>query len=561
MVGALKTTADLLELLNENAFKVNSYRAAARSLEGEERPVEELQAARFAGVPKIGTQLGAALTEYLETGTFGPLEEAASLVPPGVLSIFRVRGLGPKKIRALWEAGIESLEDLREACRNGRVAAMRGFGAKSQENILEGVEFALRAQGRQHLSTACTVADGLLHLLEGLEARVAGSLRRGLEAVGDVEVTVTAERDTVRARLEGHLENLHEAADYPAWQGEVNGVPVEVGYAPAAVRGALDLMFSGKAYQALLQQRAQQRGLELSSRGLMRAGEALPAHDEQTVLAALELPHLPAPYRETEHLALPEHEIAALPPESELIRTEQIRGMLHVHSSYSDGVNSVREMADEVRRLGQSYLGMGDHSVSAYYANGLSPERLRAQMQEIDALRGEGYAILKGAEVDILEDGSLDYDDDLLSELDYVVASVHSHFTLPAARQTERLIRAVSHPLITILGHPTGRLMLRRPPYALDLDAVLEAAAARGTVIEINANAYRLDLDWREALRWRNRLRFAINTDAHVTGGLRDVRYGVMVARKAGLTAAHVVNTLEQDAFLEFVRAQRAARG
>ncbi|WP_045233920.1 PHP domain-containing protein, partial [Deinococcus pimensis] len=278
---------------------------------------------------------------------------------------------------------------------------------------------------------------------------------------------------------------------------------------------------------------------------------------EADVAAALGLPLVPAPYREAEHLARGTED---LPPEDELVTVGDIRGMLHVHSLWSDGTATVREMTEEALRLGHAYLGTGDHSRLAAYANGMSVERLLAHVREVRELRAAGLPVLAGAEVDILEDGALDYPDDVLAELDYVVASVHSHFNLDAARQTERLVRAVTHPLITILGHPTGRLMLRRPPYALDLDAVLEAASGAGTVVEINANAYRLDLDWRVALRWRDRLRFAIDTDAHVLAGLRDTRFGVLVARKAGLTPAHVVNCLSLEDFEAFVKRQREAR-
>ena len=237
-----------------------------------------------------------------------------------------------------------------------------------------------------------------------------------------------------------------------------------------------------------------------------------------------------------------------------------LRGMIHTHSVWSDGTTSIAEMAAEALRLGHEFLGTGDHSRAAYYANGLSIERLQAQLKEVRELQAAGVPLVAGAEVDILEDGTLDYPDDVLAELDYVVASVHSHFTLESAKQTERLVRAASHPLVTVLGHPTGRLLLRRGSYALDLDAVMAACAAQGTVVEINANAARLDVDWRVALRWRDRVKFAINTDAHVLGGLQDARYGVLVARKAGLTPAHVVNTLSRGDFLEFVARQRAAR-
>ncbi|MBZ9713186.1 DNA polymerase/3'-5' exonuclease PolX [Deinococcus multiflagellatus] len=561
LVSVLKTTADLLDLLGsaDNAFRAQAFRSAARSLESLDAEADTLIAAGFAGVPKVGKTIAADLLAYARGGVFAPLEDAASLIPAGVLSLFRVRGLGPKKIRALWDAGIDSLEGLREACRDGRVAALRGFGPKSAAGFLGAVEFALAAQERQHLSTACEVTELLCRQLAAFDPRPAGDVRRGLDTVRAARVTVTGSPDALGEALAGVVEGLAPLEGRPVLAGRVDGVPVEVAFAPTpAVRGALDLTMGGSApYREGLQAAARAQGLELGGHGLLRQGQPLDTPTEADVAQALQLTLRPAEYREPEHDAL----WPALPHPDELVTVQSLRGMLHTHSTWSDGAASLAEMAGEVVRLGHGYLGTGDHSRAAHYAGGLSLERLQAQLKEIRELQAAGLPIVAGAEVDILEDGSLDYPDDVLQELDYVVASVHSLFTLDAARQTERLIRAAQHPLVTILGHPTGRLLLRRPGYALDLDAVLAACEEKGTVVEINANAYRLDLDWRVALRWRERLTFAINTDAHVPAGLADAKYGVMVARKAGLTPAQVVNTLDREAFLAFVQAQRAARG
>lgn len=560
LAGVLKTTADLLDLLGvgDDPFRAQAFRSAARSLEASLDEVDALVARGFAGVPKVGKAIALDLMGFVESGVFGPLEDAASLIPAGVLSLFRVRGLGPKKIRALWDAGIDSLEGLREACRDGRVAALKGFGAKSAASFLAAVEFALSAQERQHLSTATEVAEGLCRVLEGLEVRLAGDVRRGLDTVRVARVTVTADPGEVVARLAGVVEGLERVGQKPLFAGRVDGVPVEVAFAPrAGVRGALDLMMGGAAaYREALRAEAAGRGFDLSGHGLIRAGEVLDTPTEADVMQALDLPLRPAEYREPEHDGVWE----TLPHPDELVTVADLRGMLHTHSTWSDGAASIADMAAATVRLGHEFLGTGDHSRAAHYANGLSIERLQAQLKEIRELQSAGVPLVAGAEVDILEDGSLDYPDDVLAELDYVVASVHSLFTLPAERQTERLVQAARHPLVTILGHPTGRLLLRRPGYALDLGAVMAACAERGTVVEINANAYRLDLDWRVALAWRDRVKFAVNTDAHVPAGLADARYGVMVARKAGLTPAHVINTLDRDAFLEFVQAQRAGR-
>lgn len=557
MVAVLERTADVLDILGEDEFRAKAYRGAARSLEGLSEDTPELLARGFAGIPRVGKGLAGELVRFATSGRLAALEEAAAQLPPGLLDLLDVRGLGPKKIGALWQSGVDSLEGLREACVSGSVARLKGFGPKSAATILENVEFVLEARQRQHLSTGLDVAGELVARLSGLEPRVAGDVRRGLETVRTARVTVTGSAEDVGAKLAGLVDGLTPVEKKPLLAGTVDGVPVEVAYSPAGVRGALDLMMGGSThYREALRADAKAKGFDLSGRGLKRGEEVLSTPTEEDVMRELGLPYRPAEYREAEH----DDVWPTLPAPDELIEVADLRGMIHTHSVWSDGTASIAEMAAEALRLGHEFLGTGDHSRAAHYANGLSIERLQAQLKEVRELQAAGVPLVAGAEVDILEDGTLDYPDDVLAELDYVVASVHSHFTLESAKQTERLVRAASHPLVTVLGHPTGRLLLRRGSYALDLDAVMAACAAQGTVVEINANAARLDVDWRVALRWRDRVKFAINTDAHVLGGLQDARYGVLVARKAGLTPAHVVNTLSRGDFLEFVARQRAAR-
>ncbi|SEI92438.1 DNA polymerase (family 10) [Deinococcus reticulitermitis] len=555
LVAALERTADLLDVLGEEAFRAQAYRGAARSLETLSAETPDLLERDFAGIPKVGKGIAAELSAFARTGVFAPLAAAEAQVPPGLLELLGVRGLGPKKLRALWQAGIDSPERLREAAQNGEVAALKGFGAKSAATLLAAVEFLLGARAYQHLSSGVSTVDTLLAHLAAFAPMSSGEVRRGLETVRCAEVTVTGEVDAVAARLAGVLDELETGEAEVS--GTLGGVPVRVGVADETGRGALDLWLGGgDGYRAELSARATERGLNLSPSGLRRGGKRLTIPDEAAALGELGLPLRPAEYREPEHDGIWE----TLPPPEELVTVADLRGMLHTHSVWSDGTASIREMAEETLRLGHDFLGTGDHSRAAHYANGLSIERLREQLREVRELQRAGLPLVAGAEVDILEDGSLDYPDDLLAELDYVVASVHSAFTLDPARQTERLVRAASHPLVTILGHPTGRLLLRRPGYAFDLDAVLSACEQRGTVVEINANAYRLDLDWRDVLRWRTRLTFAVNTDAHTLGGLSDARYGVRMARKAGLTRGQVLNTLGKGELLAFIQRQRAAR-
>ena len=564
LVSALKRTADLLDVLGEDVFRANAYRGAARSLEGLSTELPELAAREFRGIPKVGPGIAAELSKFFQSGTFEPLAEIEAQIPPGVLTLFRVRGLGPKKIRALWDAGVVSLQSLWEAAHDGRLAALKGFGAKSARALSDAAEFALASQSRQFMNTGLALGVQLVGWLKELDPRLAGELRRGLDTVGTLRLTVTGTAQGVTAALRGRLENLSAVEGKPLVTGRLDGLDVEIGYAPAEARGTIDLTFGGgPAYRNRVRARATERNLNLSGRGLTRGGVRVDTPTEADVLAELDLPYQPPEYRDDEHMDLG---AADLPPESELVRVADLRGLLHTHSTWSDGAASIADMAREAGRLdfasdSESYLGTGDHSGAAHYANGLDAGRLRQQLKEVRELQAAGLPLIAGAEVDILDDGSLDYPDELLEQLDYVVASVHSGFTFDHDRQTERMIRAASHPLVTILGHPTGRLLLRRPGYPLDLEAVLAACEQSGTVVEINASPYRLDLDWRVALRWRSRLKFAINTDAHSTGGLQDVRYGVTVARKAGLTPGQIVNTLTRAEMLEFVKEQRAARG
>ncbi len=562
-VRALNLTADLLEVLGADSFRAQAYRGAARSLEAQSAAQvswESLREAHFQGVPKVGTALVSALQEADQTGRFGPLQEALAELPPSLLELLEVRGLGPKKVRALWLAGIDSLELLRQGLDSGAVAGIKGFGTKTAATLQGAVAFALSAKERMRLSSALDLSAQLIRLLHTAHLSFApvlsGDAARGLETAGSAEVVLSLTAHTpaqVAAALPWPV-----TTNGPTLRGEHEGLRFALHAVAPEQRGAAEVWFASPPhYRAQLQAQAEQVGLALSEGGLVRGAELLITPTQSDFWAALRQAERPAEYREAEHDGL----WPALPHASELIQVSDILGFIHTHSTYSDGAASLSDMARAAAQQGQGcYLGIADHSQAAHYAHGLTPERLRTQLREVAELRRAGLNILAGSEVDILEDGRLDFDDDLLADLDYVVASVHSHFGLSQAAQTERLVRAVSHPLITVLGHPTGRLLLRRAGYDLDLNAVLHACAAHATAVEINANPQRLDLDWRWALAWRGKVKFAINTDAHTTGGLSDIRYGVLTARKAGLTPSDIINTLSQGEFLAFIAEQRQAR-
>ncbi len=554
---AISLTADILELLNENEFKVLAYRKAERMLERFDGNWDEALATNFKKVSGIGAQLGSSLVEFAESGVFAPLTDVASLVPPGVLELFRVRGLGPKKVRVLWDAGVDGISGLLEFGRSGKLATLKGFGAASSAKLIDDAEFTLKSSERRLIAEARAVfgmlADQLQGVVEQLEP--AGSLSRGLETCGDVDVVAIGDRDAAMKALEGF--GAQNDPEYP-WliSANLEGVNIQLGIASKETLGAAKLMLTGsKPFLEIVKARALEKNIDFSSRGLFKDGVLISTLTELDAFQALDLEYVIPEWREAEHLGRTD-----LPNPENLIQLEQMHGMLHVHSNWSDGAASLRDMALGAKARGAKYLGICDHSKTAIYANGLDETRVRAQWREIDDLNAEleDFKILKGIESDILSNGDLDYDDEVLAGFDFVVASIHSSFGLPEAQQTERLVRAVSNPFTTILGHPTGRLLLRRPPYKFDHAAVLEAAKVHSTVIEINASPYRLDLDWREVLEApASGLKFAINTDAHRVQGFDDLWYGIKVARKAALETNMVVNTLEMEDFLKLARAKR----
>jgi DNA polymerase (family 10) len=559
VIAQLKEATRLLELLGDDPFKAKAFASALRSLESYEGDFSRLfEEGRLTELRGVGKSLAAELAALGERERLPVLDALYDKIPESVRELFVVSGLGPKKIASLWDAAIVDLETLAAACEDGRLTAVKGFSLKTAGSLKEAARFALASRGRMRLDVAEVYAELLrLALKEAApEGRVepAGELRRRMETVAELELVVAGVGpQAIRSALAPLLTELSEE---DGWRGRFQGKAVTVTVAPPEAFGAVLAVRTGGAdFVEALRLRAEERGYALSARGLYREGTLVATLEESELFARLDLPRPPPERREE---ARPER-VDGLLSEGDL------RGLVHNHSSWSDGANSLREMVAGARLRGARYLAMADHSRSSHVANGLSLERLRAQGREIAAIRAElvaegvDFGLLHGVEVDILPDGNLDYPDEVLAELDYTVVSVHSHFNLSEAAQTARLVRAVSNPHAGILGHASGRLLLRRPSYAVDLGAVIEACALTGTVIEINASPYRLDLDWRWVKRAKEKgCRFSINPDAHVLEGFDGVRYGVMMARKAGLTPDEVVNTAPSaDAFLLRLKPRR----
>jgi DNA polymerase (family 10) len=546
----------LLELQGENSFRCNTYHAAARTIAQLDEDLDELVAKKELGnIRGIGESLQLKITTLVTTGTLPYYEDLKAKTPPGLLQMLRVQGVGPKKVKALYEKlGVDDLEKLKAACASGQVAELKGFGAKTAQKILEGLAFLSEAGDRRRIDQALTIANALLDGLRGtpgiIRMELCGSLRRRKEVIRDIDLLVSA---ADAGPIMDRFVSLPGVKSVIGKGDTKSSVIVTDGRANmnADLRVVSDQQFpfalhyftGSKEHNIRVRGRAQARGLKLNEYELAGPGKPIACRTEADLFRALDLDYIPPELREDtgEIDAAEKH---ALPT---LLEPDDVHGVFHNHTVYSDGANSIEEMARAAKALGLKYLGFGDHSPALTIANGLSPDRVRMQQGEIDAVgkKLKGIHLFKGTEVDILPDGRLDYADDVLATFDYVVASVHSHFKMTREEMTKRIVRAVRHPLVTMLGHATGRLLLQRDGYDLDLEAVLQAAAECGTMIEINSHPARLDLDWVHCKRARSLgVKLVINPDAHSCDELALYRYGIDVARRGWLTKADVFNTL-----------------
>ncbi len=552
--------AQLLELHDENPFKVRAYEGAAAALERLEVPLAGLPAAEFTTTAGLGKSAAVAAQELLRTGSFPELTRLREQTPAGVVDMLGIKGLGPKKLRVLWrELGVESVEALREAAEQNRVSQLKGFGQKTQEAILQALEFTAQSQGKLLLPQAEQLAAQLVELLRralGTEqVAAAGEVRRALPVVETVRVVAATTQPWQAHEALNATEGLvaDDAHSGPfAWRGTAaaSGVRVEVQLAkPEDFTACLFLQTGADAHLAAPLEKAPAGTL----RELVRRTRFF---TEEAIYEAAGLQYVVPEMREGAG-EVAQAQARQLPV---LLEEKDLRGSLHNHSTYSDGAHSLRQMAEFLRDQGYQYLGICDHSRAAHYAGGLSIERVQEQHREIDQLNQQlgPFRIFKGIESDILSDGSLDYPDEVLAGFDFVVASVHSGLKMDKERATERLLRAIANPFCTMLGHPTGRLLLRREGYPIDYEAVINACAEHRVVIEINSNPWRLDLDWqwvRYALD--QGVRLSINPDAHHTDGYADMRFGVLQGRKGGLTAAMTLNALTGDELDAFFRQRR----
>lgn len=575
VAAILDHLADLLEYRGENVFRVRAYRAAARTILESDESLAAIRAdpsRRLTDLAGIGDDLAEKITTILDTGRLPALDDLVSQVPGVVFELLRVPGLGPKKVRVLVESlSIDSLDGLEEACRAGRVRGVKGFGEKTEASILKNLAFVRERRPERRLwDETDAIVGELLAWMRACPAVVrvegAGSWRRGCETVGDIDiVAVTAEP----AAVMGHFQRWEHAGDVLA-AGDTksslrgpSGLQIDLRVVSESSFGAAWQYFTGsKEHNIILRSRARERGWTLNEYGfrpLAADGSAPPsAESEAAVYAALGLDWIPPELREGRD----EISLAAEGRLPQLVSLADIRGDLHMHTTATDGEDTLVEMVQGALKRGLEYVAITDHGPRVTMAGGLDADRLRRQWEVIDRLnesfRESGPApivVLKGIEVDMLERGGLDLPDEVLADADWVVASLHYGQGQPRERITARIVEAIEHPFVNVIGHPTGRLINRRPPYDVDMEAVIAAAARTGTYLEINANPSRLDLDDRYAAAARRaNVRVVVSTDAHSVRGLGVMRCGVLQARRAGLSAADVVNTLPWKAFRGLIR-------
>ncbi len=553
----------LLELKGENPFKARAYTNAARALEGLSEPLDKLiRDNRLDEIKGIGDAIQKKVLELVSTGRLSYYEELKSSVPAGLVALLQIPGLGPKKVKALYDQlQISSVEQLEAACNDCKVAELDGFGEKTQSKILEGIQFRRTYASRHLLCDAVVASEPLVEALRShagvIRCSSAGSVRRCKEIIGDIDfLASTANPGPVLDFFIRQPEVLSVSAS-----GDTKASVILKGGIQADLRVVTDTEFpfalayftGSKEHNIVMRQRAIQRGLRLNEYGLFRSTEEtrdprllVPCRSEEEIFQALDLAYIPPELREDqgEFQAAEKGEIPAL------LEWTDLRGSLHNHSNWSDGRNTLEDIAAYMRDLGCSYWAITDHSRSSVQANGLTPERLRQQLTAIRTINnrfdaeGSAFRLLSGSEVDILE-GKLDFDDELLAELDIVVASLHQGLTQNEAEMTKRLISAAQNRFVHVLGHMTGRLLMERDGYKVNQRAVIDACAETGTWIELNANPYRFDMDWRLWSYAKSKgAKCVINCDAHRNEHAGFLRLGAGIARKGWLTRDDVINTL-----------------
>jgi DNA polymerase (family 10) len=570
IITILQEIGIILEMQGENPFKSRAYTNAARILEMlPDDPLVLIREGRIGEVKGIGEAISGKLTILVNEGRLPYYEKLKASIPAGLFDLLEIPGLGPKKVHAIYQKlGISSPSELEYACTENRLRDLPGFGQKSQDKILEAIRLRRKYQERFHLPFALKEALAIAGFMRSnpaiLRLEVAGSLRRFRETIKDIDLVASC-ADADREQIMAHFVSYPQAREIRGQGLTKSALLLECGMTcdlrlvgDSQFPFALHHSTGSKEHNTALRQRAKSLHLTMNEYGLFAENKdtSLPCENEADIFRALKLDYIEPELRENQG----EIEAAELHTLPVLIESRRVRGIFHVHSLYSDGSASIGDIANKCKSMGFSYVGIADHSKSAIYANGLSEARIREQHQEIDRLNAgmKNFHIFKGIECDILPDGALDYSDEVLAQFDFVIASVHSSFNLNEQQMTARICKALEHPMVTMLGHPTGRLLLGREPYPVNMPQILDTAVRHHKIIELNANPHRLDLDWRCGKLARElKLMTAINPDAHSLEGLEDYRFGVGIARKAWFEPERALNTFEVEqvtSLFRFVR-------
>jgi len=569
--GRLAEIATLLEVRGENPFKARAFTHAVRTLLGlSESDITPLvRSGAIAALPGIGQTTLGVLRDLVETGDSEYLDQLRESTPEGLVEMLRIPGVGPTRVHRLHTGlGIESVAELEAAARDGRLSSLQGFGARTTAQILRGIATLRETSGQvlhSHAATEARRIEAAVARLPGVsDIDVAGSLRRSNEVVRDIDLVVACDDPEALAAEAGNLSGVVEmigGGTSPTLR-LASGVRADVIFVPRERFGvALWLATGSREHCAAVRERAARQGYEIRDDRLFAPdGTPVPDADEEAIYRAASIPWIAPELRENHG----EVEAAAGARLPNLIRLQDIQGVLHCHSNYSDGTTSILSMARAGLARGWSYLGISDHSQSAAYAGGLDRDAIRRQHDEIDEVNGglKDFRVLKGIEADILADGTVDYGSDVLEQFDYVIASVHSRFSMTEPQMTERILRALDDPHVTILGHPTGRLLLTREPYPVNLEAIIDRAVEVGVAVELNCDPHRLDLDWRwlQVARAR-RAMVEVGPDAHSPDSLGYIELGVGIARKGWLGVDDVLNAGDAGTVLEFARRRRVSVG
>ena len=548
----IKLYASILEIQGESTFKIRSYHNAVYNIEKLEKPLEGLSLPELEKLQGIGKAIAAKIHDTLENGIFRQLKEAQENIPSGVIDMLDIDGLGAKKIKVLWqELGIEDTDQLLQACENNQIAQVKGFGAKTQENIKQSLLFKLANSNKWHYAKAEKLVQQIEDYFQENQISnlhsVCGQIRRRLAIIDQIDWLIATEStENTLTQLDQcpFLQKNEQTSGLFAWRGifKEEKTPVEFRICPPE-RFASELFMLSAAQEHLGHQHENQTLLQIALKENFT--------QEEDIYQKAGLSYIIPELREGYH----EFEIIQKTSQADLLKMDDILGILHAHSTYSDGKNTLEVMATACRELGYNYLGITDHSKSAFYANGLHEHQVKAQHKEIDTLNEKlaPFKVFKGIESDILADGSLDYDDDVLKSFDFVIASIHSGLKMTKEKATQRLIKAIENPYTTMLGHPSGRILLRREGYPVNYPKIIDACAANSVAIEINASPWRLDLDWKWVyLAQEKGIKLSINPDAHEIGGIQDVYYGVWIARKGGLLKNTTLNALTTQEIEQF---------